>query len=961
MSHGGKTNSNNKNYFADIAGVVCCGQLDFIWGLIQNDYLVWPTATIVNGNDPWPGTTFHANSIIAYNGIVWETPSATNAQPPAPPWKRFRRNRTDAGMTNPFKITVANNGDCYLYWGTPDQVLDLAAEKFLSDKGHPPYRNRSILALKKYLFGQSSDKAQPPPTPNMIVLGGRAPVQSLITGDATLLDADWQANPWCVLAEMLTHPVIGLGRKLAEFHQDSWQAEAERCMAIASQTYISPVYDDLQKARDMVSDLLSYTDSFVYRGPDGLIYAGHWPHGEAPPAWVAANTITLDALLGEIKLDSDGWGGTTNFTTLNFNDINFGFQTQPMPASNLFNRILTGQLATRTVSRPFIVRANQAALQATEDAKINGDQSEKGTLTCLAEKVADVQPGGHVLLVDDLLGQSKPMRVTAVTLKAPPVGEIDVDVETERGFADQPYSATPPQPERSSLPTPSRITNFQFLEMPDSLAADGQTNRLALLAARNDSITTALDVYWRNADADAFQDLGTLTSFAVAGVMNDTINGADVVNEVITAASAQGDNYNLANQDLWNLTLEWGNGSSWTAATMGTDFSLDPAAGKIFIVPGGAITDGSHVRVNYSIYVHVTLAETTPDSDVESISQSLTADEIADNKLLLFAFETGSPSNYEILTVKNIIADGGGEYRIAVRREQFGTRAGGDGSHVWNASDPIFIQFQDTVFPLENAAFENLFEAAGSATFRLVPSSLWVQGDVADIYDATTNPAGITVETVFDFYDQFAADLTWEIEDLNGAPISDYTVSFLPTDKFQFTFGIVSRSGDLSSARLVARQGSVETLLWSQTLSGSTYSASPTFSIASEGDYQIVALVNTSNGRLAEFPLQSIGGGGAVIVQIRAGGSGIGTTICANPVQTAISKTGNLWNYTIACSTPGAEIEFMNAALYGAATGSWSAPQSNPFTGFTPTQSSVYFKAVKAGLTDSEIIRIDFL
>ncbi len=958
MGGGGKSGAQqSQNYFASIAGIICQGQLDFIWGLCLQDYLVWPSATVVNANDPWPSSVWPANSIIAWNGIVYETPSSTSVQPPGAPWVRFRVNSTDAGVTNPYKITVPNFGDTYLYWGTATQNLDSVNEAFLTQYGHPPYRNRAVLACKDFLFGQSSDASQPPPCPSMIVLGGRNPVQSLITGASAALDGDWQANPWCVLAELLTHPIIGLGRVSSEFHAASWQAEADRCQAIASLTYISPIYDTMQKVRSVISDILQYVDSFIYRGTDGLIHAGHWPHGEAPPAWSSANTIDRNVLVKEIADESDGWEGTSNVTQFDFDDINAAFKSNTVLGPNTFNRQIMQELLTRNVSRPFVVRINQATAWATEDAKIAGDQTMKGTLTVRAERAAAIVAGSHFLLTDDDLGLSFPMRCNAKTVKAPPVGLAEIEFELERAYSDQPYSATPPVQPVGSKPAPARIVNFRLVEIPDSLAADGNQFSLACLAARSNQVTNSFDVWWRSADGAAFESLATLNSFAISATMNGSSNGADVVNEAVTSASVQGTPNNLANQDLWNLTLQYSSdgGTTWTTGTENTDYVIDYVNGTATPLVGGAITNGDSVRVSYSIYILLQFDASTPVADIEQITQSLTADEILNNTILLFGFQAANAELFEVLSIKALTALGAGAYKATVKRVQYSTLFGGDGSHVWNTGDGAMLVFRSGIYPLGHLSFESLCESAGTATFRLVPSSLWQVGDENDVYNATTNPGGLTTEFSYTFYDPYAPVVSWEVLDDNGTTITDFTLTYLTTDTFQFIFNISSLAGDLASARLVARFGGQELLLWSQILSGSSQIADVAFSIPTEGDYNVVAVISNQAGRVVEYPLTQVGSSTPVVLMVRKPGSGIGTTQVANPVMTSQGTTSPAkYTFAISDSTAGSTIYFQLQIGFGPFNpGSW-LPYSSPV--LVPPAKTLFTYATKTGLTDSTVV-----
>ena len=334
-----------------------------------------------------PSTFWPANSIVAHEGRLYTTPSGTKATPPASPWVLFKLDLSG----NPTHLTVTNAqtgqsgsgaGDWYLYKGTATQTLDTGGEAILSALGHPPYRNRAVLVAKNVKFGSSMTN---PPTPRLLAI--RKPVQSLITGSATDLDADWQANPWCVLAELLTHPIYGLGLASSWFDATTWQAEADRCAANPQLHYISPMITSLKNVRDIVAELLSYPDAFVFWSVVGTLLAGHWPHGEAGPTFNTANTINRDVMISEPAWSSDLWAGTDNSVEVAFDDIQAGFKNRPVPASNLFNMAITRRVLSTKVDRPFIVRSAQAAAWASEFSKVMADQTiASSRVTCRAER-----------------------------------------------------------------------------------------------------------------------------------------------------------------------------------------------------------------------------------------------------------------------------------------------------------------------------------------------------------------------------------------------------------------------------------------------------------------------------------------------------------------------------------------------------------------------------------------------
>jgi hypothetical protein len=688
----GKSGTQSKDFHGHCAGIVSQGQLDFIWGLLINNELVYPNAalwdskiyqsgrqtlytdgnvykagaktdqvpptfpwsllatawasggsgysigdkvvssgfvfsSLINSNTAVPPAAalsdanweyvstptlwttlsathfWNANSIVAWEGRLYVTNADTNAQPPSAPWSLWKIDRS--ASPNPLKMTVTKNsrfgtnagpGDWYLYWGTGNQVLDVSGEAILTALGHPPYRNRAVIMGKDILFGTMT--ASPP---NVQVLGGRIPVQSLIvnnTGvvgyDSTALDADWQINPWCALAELLTHPVIGLGLPLSWFDATSWQREADRCGANPSLYYISPMITSLRQVSDVVSDLLGYPDAFILWSVVATLIAGHWPHGDAPPAFNGQNTINQNNIETPIAWDSQGWEASYNSVTLMFQDIQAAFNDRPVTAPNLFNLQAIRRVQPLRIDRPHIVRLNQALAWATEAAKLAGDRTRKGELTAKAENIPNVTPGALFLLTDDMLGVSEVQRCTRRTISGSNT-RVKIQHETERGASPQPYSPSTLNPSEAQGPSPAPILSYAVAQLPKSLA--GESNSIAVLAGRQNDVTTQVDIWFRQADGAAFQQIGTNSAFAVAG----TIKGnGDTVSALLTTNSAPSATYNYPPGTIafGSLISVFDSGGTFLGHfTYGTDYTFDLVNQTVTLTAGTTIPNGSTVVV----------------------------------------------------------------------------------------------------------------------------------------------------------------------------------------------------------------------------------------------------------------------------------------------------------------------------------------------------------------------------
>jgi hypothetical protein len=923
----GKTSSGSNDFYGHIAGIPCVGQLDFLWGYMVNNELVWPKAKLwdtkiykrhtavifTDGNVyqasqktstdpnafpwtllaiPWTAGTYHvgdtrlysgfvwtavattsvapptsippeennrletqdqtpvngwvyvctpqtwvsgsgsnfwaANSLVAWKGRLYTTPTGTKAEPPNSPWVLWKVDR--ASSPNPLKITVEDRGEIFQYWGTPDQTLDTVDEAILAALGHPDYKDLPVTMLKSFLFGTSQTNP-----PDVVVLGGRKPVQTLITGAATDFDADWNINPWCYIAEKLTHPKFGLGLKNSIFNQTAWQSEADRCAANPELYYISPMLTSLTNVRNLVADLLGYPDGIIFWTVIGLLSAGHWPHNEAAPAFTAANTIDINDVLREIAPTSNGWDDTSSSAVVSFQDIQGGFKDRPAIAPNLFNMAITQRIKSEQFDRPFITRFAQASAWASERAKIAGDQKSGGSIPVRAEKASTIEPGSIFLLTNDEFSLSEPQRCTKKVTSLSK-GEITLSHETERGLSPQPFSPTAPNPSEAQGPLPATVRNFAAVQLPSALA--GEANTLAVITGRENDFTSSMEIWFKQADAISFQKLGTNRGFAVVGTLatdaNDEIftgtPGADNTTFVTVGAVTQGNTYDLGNTNFWRAQVFYSVNSSGiphSTGTEGIDYILDPSTGTLKIVTGGNIPTGYYVNVKLWQTLAIYYNANTPQTDLDAISSVPTQDEIDDGQILLFAVRADNPALFEIMSVRSVTSEGMDTavnkpvIFVNVLRTQFGTLYGGDGSYVWgtNPNDVIMIIKKSSLTPLSHENFPFYHDHGTTINLRLAPASAWVQADIDDLYDPASNPEGLSTAFDYSFNDLYAPTVSLLQIVRNGGQIAGWgVVSFITTDSIQILLNVQARNNNLAHITITGLRGDEQTTLYSSNL-----------------------------------------------------------------------------------------------------------------------------------------------
>jgi hypothetical protein len=540
MGKGGGSGK-SKNYFGDIAGLVGCGPLHGIIGVLYNEKLIWPAA------EPWAAGTWASNSIVAHNGALWETPSSTSAEPPASPWVRFIRLRADESVAGqPTSYTVPGYGDMHVLWGTDNQALSGDVATVLA--GHPPYRRQAGIVLRKFLFGLNVK------TPgNAALLYTRVPEQTLITGTACDLDGDFQCNPWTFLAELLTHRVFGLGLPDSKFDAASWQAVADWAEDNSDLTYISPLLTRPVGLRSLVGELMTYCAGWLRWDSAALIEAGRWLVNEAAPSFTDATTLDFHDATGEIEWSADTNQELPTAAEVVFRDAAAAFKERQMAVPNALAALLSRRIKARRVQRTFVTRASQALAIAVQEDKLFGRRARRGALPVRAEKATTITPGENFQLTNDLLSQSLVARCVEKSHKAPPSGEVVIQWEEERGISGTPYTPTVAGRNPSGPPALDRPQNFQFLYLPTELNPTGLAYPFALVMGRTEGTVSRVEVRFKKDEgADAFQLLATVRQFAVAGVLDaSAATGATTIDVEIDSDTPEADfdSVNVAQTD----------------------------------------------------------------------------------------------------------------------------------------------------------------------------------------------------------------------------------------------------------------------------------------------------------------------------------------------------------------------------------------------------------------------------
>ena len=954
MGKGGGAGSKLYDYYGTIAGIVCAGPVDELVAIIIDGRIVWPTATFWNA-----GQTVSIGDLRQYIGVVWKatqahTTSNANKPPASTHWARYSLVRTvGPSATNPYPLTVDTYGSAYFYWGTDDQVLDTVGEARLSANGHPAYRRQAVLVLKDFLFGRERTSA-----PNIEVVVRRKPNQTMLTGDpATLIDG--QANPVAAMADLYTDPVFG-----AALTPDTpggpdtttWQSAAAVIQTNIDETGISPVLTQAKSLRQITADILAYCDGWVRFSTAGEIEAGRFPHNAAPPAFTAATTIDYNDLIDEVSYTADGWATTYNQTQVKFADRERSYRDGAVAVVSGYNLAVTGEPRTAKVDRPWITRRAQAAEHAAEYQKIVGEPKLSGSLVVRAEKALSIRPGDLFLLTHDALSVSIVCRCIGKDIAQPPAGRATIRFESDRASAPVPFAPTGAADEGSAYPENETLSLQQFFQPPPAMFDSDTDAAVVPLVARTSPVTIAANVWLRKEDASGFYNLGTIEQFAIHGTIQaswpyysratSTRSRSTNVATVTTSTA-----HNLATGDLVTIygfadatfdgtvTITVVNSTTFTYPNTGAFVSTTTDT-------GGTVTTGNEDNTEN---LRVTLDAGTVSADLSKMLSTQTEDAINDNAVYVVIFKASDRKVFEISTLRAMrVISGDSFYRLKVRRARYGTD-----TRTADVGDKVWIGYRSDLASMTHESFVAYLENLSTATFRLQSANA---ESVADLSNTTLCP-----NISYTFADPYAPTTTFNSVKSDGVEMvaADFLTHHHPDERWTIEATITDASADLVGARLYAKNGSVELLLWSAEYTPSSQQRIVAeFQIPTDGSWQVFMAGIDLSGRIRRKQLTVGGGAASVVILVRQ-----------NDTQTAAPtfdppgigfRSGQFpINVTLTTATAGAQIKYSIVAI-GAAAGTFTNVAATSTTVAVGRDKRLYAKADQSGNHESVLLYHDY-
>ena len=950
MGKGGGSGTKIYDYYGTIAGVVCAGPVDELVSIIVDGRTVWPTAPAWNA-----GQVLSVGDLRKWLGVVYKatqshTTSNLNKPPTSTHWVRYSLVRTvGPSASNPQPLTIDGYGAAYLYWGTDNQTLDSVGEAILAANGHPNYRRQCVLLLKAFLFGRERTSA-----PNVEVIVRRKPNQTIITGDPAAL-TDGQANPVAAMADLYTDPVFGAALTVdAPGGPDSttWQSAATAIQSNIDETGISPVLTQARSLRQFTADLLTYCDGWVRFSAAGEIEAGRFQHNAAPPAFTAATTIDYHDLIDEVSYTADGWATTYNQTQVKFNDRERSYKDGSVSVVSGYNYVVTGEPRTAKLDRPWITRRTQASEHAAEFQKIVGEPKLSGSLVVRAEKAASIRPGDLFLLTHDALSVSIICRCIGKDLAQPPAGRATIRFESDRASAPVPFAPTGAPDEGSAYPDNETLSLQQFFQPPPSMFSSDNDAAVVPLIGRTSTVTIGANVWLRKDDASGFYNIGSIEQFAIHGTIQASwpyysrataTRGRSTNVATVTTSAA----HNLTSGDvvtIFGFADPTFDGQVTVTVINSTTFTY-PNTGAVVATTadtGGTVTTGNEDNTEN---LRVTLDAGTVAADLSKMLDTQTEDAINDNAVYVVILKASDRKVFEVSTLRAMrVISGDSFYRLKVRRARYGTA-----TRTADVGDKVWIGYRSDLVSMTHESFVGYLDGLSTATFRLQSANA---ESVADLSDTTLCP-----NISYTFADPYAPTTVFTSVKSDGVEMvaGDFLTHHHTDERWTIEATITDASADLVGARLYAKNGALELLLWSAEYTPSSQQRIVAeFQIPTNGTWQVFMAGIDVSRRIRRKQLTVGGGSTSVSILVQQNNTqtaaptftpgGVGFRSGQFPISVVLSTT-----------TAGAQIKYSIVNL-GAAPGTFTNVAATSTTVVVGRDKRLYAKADVGGNHQSVLL-----
>lgn len=489
------------------------------------------------------------------------------------------------------------------YYGSDTQDPDAYLSTQFGETS-PAYRGLSYAVLRKVYVGTSQY------IKNWAFILRRCPNGLGLGGGLENINGD--ANPACIIYDMMTNARYGLGTADARFDLDSF-VEVATTLAI-EEMGMSILVDNSASADALISDICRHCDLVLYTDPATALWTlkavrADYDVGDLP-------RFTEDDILEAPEMTRPSFPDLLNEIKVEYLDRATDFKPRLAPAQDLAVFSQQGELRSETLtfhgfSNPAI--ANRVAFR---ELKTHSYPLAQVKLK-LNRKAWALRPGGVFVIdyaPDGITGMA--LRVAEINYGALDDTDLAIEVtaiEDIFAISGTAYDPPPASGWENPITPPQPVAAQALLESPYHLVGE---NRFVIdLASRADTYSASADVY--SDDGSGWQQTADLTPFTPSGTLQDpylaTTDAFDLTGFIVDLGGhdlselestdneglSRGDNLLLIDQEIcsWKTVVPQVDGtyliSGIVRGVMDT-FPADHAAGaRVWFMSDGSTTTDS--------------------------------------------------------------------------------------------------------------------------------------------------------------------------------------------------------------------------------------------------------------------------------------------------------------------------------------------------------------------------------
>lgn len=488
------------NIYADVIGLLKCGQATYVREIRKNKEIIWSGAAKFSGSS-------ELEILVAGQGDFYFTPGTMDQAPDT------RLVPYIDGLSSQHAIL----GDGIPYADPddlPEDDLDYDPPA-AGGSSHPAYRGQVRMVVLNLFCGFERTSV-----PNIEVVLDSLPTSW--SGEASNVLTYEGANPVFHLADCFDHPLAGAGG-LSLLDDVSWKAAApliRRASSIdvpgaaghsASWGHQAPKLNRAVPLSAHVADVLAYFDGFV-KVESGKLVLDYFDHPDTEPGGLPV--LDADSLTGPVDPTPSPWSETLNQVEVKHVD-----RAQGWKETAARHRSLAARKRAQAVRRESLDRSNFITKYQADEYKVRylAERSKprfSGKAPVLASWLESnsLSPGSRFRLEYSPLSLDLVARIMRIDYD-PGLLEHVVHFVQEHGIQAKALPYGPVARPSLKPPEPAAFSNFRFFQPSKSWSANVPT--VCLLADRPDKHTTRAAVHY-SSDDSAYSEIGTLRRFALS-------------------------------------------------------------------------------------------------------------------------------------------------------------------------------------------------------------------------------------------------------------------------------------------------------------------------------------------------------------------------------------------------------------------------------------------------------------